>query len=597
MPEHDTFPFLREILLFLTLTGILIPTLQKLRINPVLGFLVVGAVVGPLGVGRLAHDLPLLAHLTFPAGEGVEWLGELGVMFMMFMIGLELSAARLWAMRHWVFGAGCAQVALTALIVGAVTFFQGEDLYAALIVGMALAFSSTAVVMQLMQDSHETDTPVGKANFSVLMFQDLMVVPLLILVGTLSHGTRDGLLLQALLAMLKAAVAIFIIFKVGGRIVHPVFQAFARHRQPDVFMALILLATFGIASLSASFGLSMALGALIAGLLLAETEFRHEIELMIDPFKGLLMGLFFMTVGMRMDARQMLDMPLWLGMVLVGLVAVKALIITVVYRSGRMSWGQALHGGLLMAQGGEFAFIVLAQASQGKVIDAALANGVTLAVALSLFITPLLARVGRGFDQRWEDRHGPSGASLPDAGEQDARGRIIIAGFGRVGQQLARLLRDQGQDYIALENDARLVAKLHARGVPVFYGNAARAELLKRLHADQAHAIVLTMDHPGSALHALHGIRREFPSLPVFVRSRDQRHARALKQAGATLVVHETLEVSLQLSASVLESLGVDPAEVDRIIDDERDQFLSELPDGPTEPEPERQRRDHERVN
>jgi len=584
--EQHALPFLREILLFLALAGILIPTLQRLRINQVLGFLGAGALFGPFGLGRMAAEVGWLGWLTFPNNDNVAMLAELGVLFLMFMIGLELSAARLWAMRRWVFGIGSAQVVLcSALLGGAVWLLLGQNADAALVLGLVLSLSSTAVVMQLLSERQATGTPLGQAAFALLMLQDLAVVPILILIGALDNrstaGSGNGVLWVALGAMAKAALAIAVIYLIGGRVVHPLFRAFARHRQPDVFMALILLSTFGIAGLSFLAGLSMALGALIAGLLLAETEFKHEVELMVEPFKGLLMGLFFMTVGMGMDALQIVQAPLWLGAAVALLVLLKTCVIAPLLRLGGLSWGRALEGGLLLGQGGEFAFIVIGYAIGARMLDGALGARVMLAVGLSLFVTPLLAKLGRGIGDAWEARTRARQAQADDAElaqlENSVRGRVIIAGFGRVGQQLAKLLAAQGIPYVAFENDARLVSQLHADGVPVWFGNAARPELLRRVHADEAPAIVLTMDHPNSALQAVRGIRREFPQARLFVRSRDERHARILKQAGASVVVPETLEASLQLSAFVLEAMGLDEGMVDRIVDDERDAFEAAL--------------------
>ena len=578
MQEQHAFPFLREILLFLSLAGILIPTLQRLRINQVLGFLAVGALLGPFGLGRLAPRIPWLGWLTFPNNDNVATLAELGVLFLMFMIGLELSAARLWAMRRWVFGIGSAQVLLcTALIGGAVWLLLGQGIDAALVLGLVLSLSSTAVVMQLLSERHGTGTRLGQAAFAVLMLQDLAVVPILILIGALGrHGPDANVAWLAIVAMAKAFVAIALIYMLGGRVIHPLFRAFARHRQPDVFMALILLSAFGIAALSAMAGLSMALGALIAGLLLAETEFKHEVELMVEPFKGLLMGLFFMTVGMGMDALQIVEAPLWLAAAVALLVLLKGVVIAPLLRLGGLPWGRAIEGGLLLGQGGEFAFIVIGYAEASRLLDGVLGGRVMLAVGLSLFITPLLARVGHAIGERWESA-AQEHNHADDAALDDARGRVIIAGFGRVGQLLARLLDDQNIPYVAFENDARLVSKLHKEGVPVYFGNAARPELLRRVHADEAPAIVLTMDHPASALQAVRGIRREFPQARLFARSRDEKHARALKLAGASVVVPETLEASLQLSAFVLESMGLDERVVDGIVDQERELFAAAL--------------------
>jgi CPA2 family monovalent cation:H+ antiporter-2 len=582
--EQHPIPFLREILLFLSLAGILIPTLQRLRINQVLGFLAVGMLFGPFGLGRMAADLPWLGWFTFPNNEEVGMLAELGVLFLMFMIGLELSAARLWAMRRWVFGAGTAQVLLCALLIGgAVWMLLGQAIETSLVLGLVLSLSSTAVVMQLLTERHATGTPLGQAAFAVLMLQDLAVVPILILIGALGGGAaNDNVAMVALLAMGKAALAIALIYLVGGRVVHPLFRAFARHRQPDVFMALILLSTFGIAGLSAMAGLSMALGALIAGLLLAETEFKHEVELMIEPFKGLLMGLFFMTVGMGMDPLQIVQAPLWLACAVGMLILLKAIVIAPVMRLGGLPWSRAFENALLLGQGGEFAFIVIGYAVASKLLEPGLGARVMLAVGLSLFLTPLLARIGRGIGERAESHAHEHDAQQMDASPESARGRVIIAGFGRVGQQLAKLLASQGIPYVAFENDARLVSKLHKEGVPVYFGNASRPELLRRVHAEEAPAIVLTMDHPASALQAVRGIRREFPDARLFARSRDEKHARALKLAGASVVVPETLEASLQLSAFVLEAMGLDEGMVDAIVDRERDQFAETL----TAPEP-----------
>jgi CPA2 family monovalent cation:H+ antiporter-2 len=570
--DHHAFPFLREILLFLILAGILIPTLQRLRINQVLGFLAVGALLGPFGLGALALHTPWLSFLTFPAGPGISMLAEIGVLFLMFMIGLELSAARLWSMRRWVFGAGTAQVVASATLIGAALYLYGLPGQAAVILGLVLSLSSTAVVMQLMNQQHSTGTRLGQAAFAVLMLQDLAVVPILILIGALAKGAGDGndALLLAAITLAKAAGAIALIYLVGGRVVHPLFRAFARQRQPDVFMALVLLATFGIAALSAAAGLSMALGALIAGLLLAETEFKHEVELMVEPFKGLLMGLFFMTVGMTIDTGQILDAPLWLATFVLGLVLIKGVVVALLFRMGGLPWGRAVEGGLLLGQGGEFAFIVIGYAATSGVLDPALGARVMLAVGLSLFITPLLARLGTAIGDQLETRGDQLAAQHDHAALSAVRGQVIIAGFGRVGQQLGKLLTAQKIPFVAFETDARLVAQLRADGWPVWFGNAARPELLRRVHADEAPAIVLTMDQPLAALQAVHGIRREFPHVALFARSRDEKHARDLRLAGASVVVPETLEASLQLSSFVLEAMGLEERTIDAIVDRER---------------------------
>src|SRR5919109_2453663 len=310
MPEHTHVPYLKEVILFLTLSGILIPLLQKYRFSQMLGFLTVGAVFGPYGLGLLAQDFPWLNYFSFPRLEGVRVLADLGVVFLLFMIGLELSTERLWAMRRWVFGAGLLQVLVSAMLIGEIAYAFGNRWEAALILGLALSLSSTAVVMQLLIERKEIGSPLGRASFAILLFQDLVVVPLLILINILGKE-QDGNFAALLgLAIAKATMAMTVIAVMGRKLLRPLFHHVSATRQPDTFMAVTLLATLGTAALTWAAGLSMGLGAFLAGLLLAETEYSHEIQVTIEPFKGLLMGLFFMSVGMGMDLRALLGAPL-----------------------------------------------------------------------------------------------------------------------------------------------------------------------------------------------------------------------------------------------------------------------------------------------
>ena len=584
MEEQHALPYLRETLLFLALAGIFIPLLQRLKVNQVLGFLAVGALFGPFGFGLWAGDFTWLKYFSFVRAEQVSGLAELGVMFLMFMIGLELSTERLWALRRWVFGAGVGQVIVSACLIGAVAFYVGLSLEASIVLGLVLSLSSTAVVMQLLTEQRSLQTPSGQAGFSILMFQDLMVVPLFILIDVFASGRSDDLASLLGFAALKSAGAILLIYLLGRRVIRPLFQFFVGKRQPDVFMALTLLSTLGIAGLTYLAGLSMALGALLAGLLLAETEFRHEVEVIIEPFKGLLMGLFFMSVGMQIAVREIIRSPVWIPLAVLSLFAVKTLVTGVIFRLGGFPWGRALASGVLLGQGGEFAFIVVAYALGARLIAPEVAQFVMLVVGLSLFATPALAKAARGLGGWWDQRHHHQLADLASGAEPPA-GSVIIAGFGRVGQLLAKVLTEQGISYVAIENDARLVAALHPRGVPVYFGDASRAELLQKVHADRASSVVLTMDHPASVLHALRSIRRAYPQLPVYARARDEAHAVALIQAGATLVVPEALEAALQLAATVLQTAGVGEARAVDIVQAERERrnavLLAQQPSQP----------------
>ncbi len=593
MHDSPTFPFLREILLFLVLAGVLIPLLQRFRVNQILGFLAAGALLGPYGIGRWTDSLPWLSVVTFPTGEGVTALGELGVLFLMFMIGLELSAERLWAMRRWVFGAGGAQLLASAVAIGGCAWVFGNAWPVAVVLGLVLALSSTAVVMQLLTENRQLGTPMGRASFSVLMFQDLAVVPLLILVGVLADLQRGGGdgggggLISSLggmawvigLSLAKAVAAIAIIAVIGRRVIRPLFHSVTHRRQPDVFMALTLLATLGIAGATALAGLSMALGALLAGLLIAETEFRHEVEVTIEPFRGLLMGLFFLAVGMGIDLRAVADTPLLLPLSVVGLFAIKAAVVWGVFRAGGLSAGRSLEGGLLLGQGGEFAFIVVGVALAEGLMPRPVAQFMLLVVGLSLFATPFAARLGARLGERIDRRDrqaGPWTGALDEI-ESPAGGHVVIAGYGRVGEAISRVIEAQGLRWVALEADATRVADRRAGGAPVWYGNSTRVELLERLHARDAAAIVLTMDEPASALHALRAIRREYPDVPVIARSRDEQHAAVLREEGATVVIPETLETSLQLSSAVLHAAGLPDAAAAAAIDAERERRIGAL--------------------
>jgi CPA2 family monovalent cation:H+ antiporter-2 len=576
LEAYQALPFLKDTLLFLTLAGILIPLLQRLRINQILGFLAAGALVGPFGLGALVDQWPVLDYLTFSKTSDIKPFAELGILFLMFMIGLELSTERLWALRYWVFGAGTAQILLSTVAIGALAWFFGNGLEAAIVLGLVLSLSSTAVAMQLMNDQRVLGSALGQASFSILMLQDLAVVPILVLLGVLAHGGGD-LFSLAGAAVAKSVTVIALIYIAGRRLIRPVFRLLAGKHQPEVFMALTLLSGLGIAGATAAAGLSLALGAFLAGLLLSETEFRHEVEVTIEPFKGLLMGLFFMSVGMVIDVRELARSPALLLLSVVGLFGIKSLIISLVLRAGGLPWRRAIEGGCLLWQGGEFAFIVVGYAVSGKLLPREVGQFMMLVVSISLFLTPMTAKAGRLFAEWRERHHHEQRANSIDTVPVPVERHVIIAGFGRVGQLIAQVLSAQGVSYIALENDARVVVEQSLKGCTVYFGNAARAELLKKVHADRAAAIVLTMDHPASALYAVKGIRHRYPQVPLFARSRDEKHAIALREAGASVVVPETLETGLQLAAFSFQTLGMTENTAAHIVQLERERQLMAL--------------------
>ena len=578
MDAHGNFPFLKETILFLALSGVLMPLLSRLRINPVLGFLSVGVLLGPYGLASLAGTWPVLSWFTFARPEDVEFLAELGVIFLMFMIGLEMSVERLWSMRRLVFGLGGLQVALSAAAVGALALWFGNSIEAAVILGVVLAFSSTAIVMQLLIQRRELGTPLGQSTFAILLFQDLAVVPLLVLISILGASSGEGSFASLLgSAVVKGVLTVVLIYLVGRRVVRPLFHQITVEKQPDTFTALTLLTTLGVAALTWYAGLSMALGALLAGLIIAETEFRHEVEITIEPFKGLLMGLFFMSVGMGIDLRALLAEPLWIPLSVVGLLAMKALIIFVLLRVFGLSWGRSAEGGLLLGQGGEFAFIVIGMALALGLLERQVGQFMLIVVGVSMLVAPVVARLGQSLGDNIDRRAAPPAPEDMEVGELG--GHVIIAGYGRVGQMVGQMLAEQGVAFVAIENDAQLIAHQRKAGVPLVFGDASRPELLRKLRIDQARAVVLTMDHTAAAIHAVQGIRRLMPMMRIIARARDEKHALLLREAGASVVVPETLESSLKLTGWVLETLGVPPDAAMRLLEQERERRIVALRD------------------
>lgn len=571
MDHSVALPFLRETLLFLALAGVLIPLLQRFRVNQVVGFLVVGMLVGPFGFVLWADHFPWVKVFSFPRGPGVQSLGELGVIFLMFLIGLELSVKRMWDMRRWVFLGGSAQVVLSALAIGAIAFAFGNALNVSIVLGLVLSLSSTAVVMQLMTQQRALAQPLGQAAFAVLMMQDVVVVPLLVLIDIFAKDTGAGVAELMSLAALKSIGVVVLIFAIGRKVIRPLFRMFAQQHQPEVFMALTLLVAFSTAGATAAAGLSLALGALIAGLLMAETEYRNEVEVTIEPFKGLLMGLFFMSVGMGIDVREVANLHYWVIASVIGLMGIKSMIVAVLFRLGGLPWGKSVEGGMLLAQGGEFAFVVLGAAAALGLLQQDVAQFMLLVVSLSLVVTPLVAYWGVRMG-RWIDGTGGSAPRQMDVDQNHTQGgHIVIAGQGRVGQLLADVFAKQGVPYVAIEHDAPLVARLLKQGRPVIYGNAARPDLLHKVHTQTAKALVVTMDQPVAAMHTVRAARIAYPNLPIFARSRDELHAQELRLAGATAVVPETLEAGLQLSGFALHTLGLPESLISAALQDERE--------------------------
>jgi monovalent cation:H+ antiporter-2, CPA2 family len=548
----DPGPWLKDVLVFLAAAGIIVPLFHRARIGGVLAFLFIGVVVGPYGFGQHAADFPWLRYLTIEHLERVEILAELGVIFLLFLIGLELSLTRLWELRRYVIGVGGLQFTLSVLVIGSGLTALGTPVSAAIVLGLGLAMSSTAIVMQLLEDEGRSTTPVGRIALSVLLFQDLMVAPVLFVVGVLARGGDDvGFALAG--ALLQAAAAVAIIVAVGHYLLRPLFRLAGQTGSRELIMAMALFTVIGLAAATGRAGLSAALGAFLAGLLLSETEYRHQIDIDLAPFKGLLIGLFFISVGMLIDVRALWrQIDLILAAVL-ALLALKGVILFAASRLLAVRAAAAAEVAVLLAQAGEFAFVVITLASATGLMASETAHLAAAVVALSMVATPLCAYCGRWLGRRMQ--HLDHGHHLPNE-PAELCDHVVIGGYGRVGQMISRLLVSENVPFVALDDNGELVTERRKLGHPVYFGDAGRRELLERVGAAHARAFVVTVDAPKAAERMVDAARSAQPEALVFARAIDATHAARLLELGAVGVIPEAVEASLQLAARLLEGLG-----------------------------------------
>jgi glutathione-regulated potassium-efflux system protein KefB len=537
--------FLQYAVVLLLAAVIAVPLAKRWRLGAVLGYLGAGALIGQSGLRLIGNT------------EQIAQISELGVVLMLFVIGMEVSPQRLWVMRRSVFGAGSLQVVLTAALIGGIAVAFGLDWKAALIVGLGLALSSTAIDLQLLAERKELTSAHGRLGFAILLFQDVAAIPILALIpilGDTHAGSTSGS--SELLAALRVIATIALVV-VGGRyLLRPMFRAAAKVGTPEVFTATALLVVMGTAWLMQMVGISMSLGAFLAGVLLADSEYRHEIEAQIEPFRGLLLGLFFISVGMSLDVHMAMSQPQLVGALLLGLLAIKA---SVLYAVARFSAGednaQSLALAALLAQGGEFAFVVFGLAAGSSLISGEQRDLAILVITLSMAATPLLVRM--------RAEVAPAGKTKP-VREFDkfdtATPRVIVAGMGRVGQIVARMLNANRIPFTALESDPEQVDFMRHFGNTVFYGDASRLDLLRAAQADKAEIFVLATEDPDSNVRTARLLKRHFPHLKVFARARNRQHVFKLMDLNIDDIVRDTFFSSLEIARHVFEALGYDKA-------------------------------------
>ncbi len=554
---------MRQVLIILVAAVAVVSVFRRLRGSSVLGYLIAGALIGPSGLG-LIRDL-----------ESTEGLARLGVVFLLFWIGLELSFDRVLALRRYVFGLGAAQVLVTTLGFWAALRVAGLANGAALIVGAGLALSSTAVVLRMLIERRELASHHGRIAFAVLLFQDLAVVPLLTLVPLLG-GEGVRILPAVGNAFGKTAIAFIAILALGRLALRPMLRHVARADTPELFTGIVLLVVLGMGWITEQFGLPMALGAFLAGLLMAETEYRPQVEADIQPFRGILLALFFMTVGMGLDLELLRrQAPLILGLLLV-LLTLKAGILALLSRAFGLPFGVGAAVGLMLAQGSEFGFVLFPLARQAKVITSDVSQLAMLVIGASMALTPALLHLSRAVLTRLQ-RHPPESHGSLAAEAQGMRDHVVIAGFGRVGQTLGVLLDSVRIPYVALDRDPELVAAARRHGRRVFFGDASRTEVLKAAGLERARVAVSTLDEPGIAGRAVQVLRSAQSSLPILARGRDTADCEKLVAAGATLAVPEVVEGSLQLGGVLLRQLDESPERIERLLEQFRQEAYARL--------------------
>jgi monovalent cation:proton antiporter-2 (CPA2) family protein len=530
--------FLLQVTVFLSAAVIGVPLLKRLGLSSVLGYIVAGAAIGPWGLS-LAGDI-----------EEVRSFAEIGIVLLLFIIGLELPPSRLWELRNAVFGLGASQVIATGIALGAGAWALGIPPGAAAIVGFGLALSSTAVGLQILIERRQLATPHGRAGFAVLLFQDLAVIPLLAVLPVIAG--REGGALHTLggLSPVLTVLLVVAILAAGRYLLRPYFRALAQAASQEVLTAGALLVVFATGMLMHALGISMALGAFVAGMLLADSEYRHEIEADIEPFKGLLLGLFFMAVGMSVNFGVLVSEPAQIIALVAGLVVVKALIMYGLARAFREEAGSAYALAIVLSQGGEFAFVLFSLAAGEGLVPPAIAERLIVVVTISMLTTPILATLLRCLPQR------KRGAAI-DSTPPDQDNPVIIAGFGRFGQVVSRILTSRGIPFTALDRDPEQVEFVGQFGNKIYFGDASRLDLLRSARADKASVLVIAIDDIDASVKCAEIAKQNFQKLKIFARARNRLHAYRLLDLGVGRVWRETFHASADMAGQVLTELGL----------------------------------------
>ncbi len=564
-----------DALVVLGTAAVVVPLVRRWGLSPVLGYLGAGAILGPIGLGTFIPEVPALFWLTVTDAKNVAAIAELGIVFLLFLIGLELSYSRLMTMRRLVFGLGMAQVLASTVLIAGLARLAGLGPAAAIVVGAALALSSTAIVIEILSSQGRLRTSAGRAVFSVLLVQDLAVVPILLLVSILGGDGQQSLMASLGIALTQTGIALAGIVIFGRLLLRPLFRLVALAQSTELFVAAILFVIVGTGVAAAMAGLSMALGAFVAGLMLSDTEYKKAIEGIVEPFKGLLLGIFFFTVGMNIDLREVARQPMLLFGAALTLMALKTLVMIALGRLFRLAIPVSVEAGLLLGPGGEFAFVAIGAAVAAKIVPADVASFLLAVTSLTMILIPLMGLLARRFDGWAAQRKAPDPET--EAKPAGKTGHVIVVGYGRVGQVVCAMLTRHSIPFIATDHDAAGVSRERKAGVEVYFGDAANPAFLHACGLREASAVIITI-HTQSAIDAVvEQVRATRPDVTIVARARDATHARHLYTIGVTDAVPETIEASLQLSEAALVDIGVPMGLVIASIHEKRDEFRHAL--------------------
>ncbi len=564
-----------DALVVLGTAGVVVPMVQRWGLNPVLGYLGAGALLGPLGLGTFVDQVPPLYWFTVVDAKNVSVIAELGVVFLLFLIGLELSWERLVTMRKQILGLGGLQVSLTAIAIGTIVAAAGHSASVAIVLGTCLALSSTAIVLDILSRQSRLTSSTGRASFSVLLAQDIAVVPILMLISVLGADAHGSVFTSIATALSQAALALIAIVVVGRALLRPLFRQVAATRSSELFIAATLFVICATGVIAALAGLSMALGAFVAGLLLAETEYRKAIEATIEPFKGLLLGIFFFTVGMGLDIRVLLADPFWILACAAGLIVLKSTILYALCLRFRLGKPIAVETALLLGPGGEFAFVGIGLATAIGVMKADLAAFVLAVTSLTMALLPVLSVIAYRMARHLRPPRATDPALLVAPTPQQKH--AIVVGYGRVGKVVSALLSEHGVPQTCTDNDAHTVAELRHAGREIYYGNATDPAFLRACGVKDAAAVIVTIHTSRVIDEIVKQVRLINPDVMIVSRARDAEHARHLYDIGVTDAVPETVEASLQLSEAALVGLGVPTGAAIASIHEHRDIVRAEL--------------------